>query len=112
MATILTVGPQDLAQTTRSLVLASDGFVVTHANPEEALAVYREARFDLVILSHQVTEQTERELLARIHKTTSILRLNDFTRPEELLELIRRALGGGNVTPINERPLGRRQAPS
>ena len=101
MTTILTVGPDDLAQRTRDLILQLDGLVAKHVSSQDVLWTLRQEQFDLIILAHGTTTETDSEIVAMADGHTRIIRLGELTLPEDLLDRIHRTLETGNVIQVN-----------
>jgi hypothetical protein len=95
--TVLTVGLGNSSQRTRDLLLESDGLETTHAGSEEAPSILGKSKFDLIVLAHDVSEEGRQRILAVADKTTTLIQLERFTYPAELIELVRQVLNGGKM---------------
>ena len=92
LTTILTVGPDDLAQTTRDLILEGTGFVTTNVNSQDVLRTLQHSQYDVVVIAHKARTETDNEIAAKADEHTRIIRLGEFTRPRDLLDLMHRKL--------------------
>jgi hypothetical protein len=75
------------------LLLAFRGYDVSEATPADAPGLLRRRRFHLVIVAHDVPDNSFRQVFAAAPDGTRLVQLEEFTLPEDLFLLIDRLLG-------------------
>jgi hypothetical protein len=69
------------------------GFKVTRWTAAEAVPILLWSEFDLLVFSYDIAETDRLRIVAGIDEKATILQLEAFTYPIELLELIHQAIG-------------------
>jgi DNA-binding response OmpR family regulator len=92
---ILCVGADARLLRTRKMLLASRGYNTSSATPLDVDAKIAEAEFDLVILSVSLGGEEKSRVVSILPPGTRVLPLNYLVQPDELFEMITRAIGPG-----------------